>query len=138
MPSPNEIHKSAIDKIIRQFFGIFNNKNNVTPDCELIYKIYIPEAWILKKNGPELTIYNLREFIEPRKTILTNGTLTDFEEMETEEQTTIVNNIAQRISRYQKKGLLNGKEYSGAGSKLFHLINAGNGWNINFVTWEDD
>lgn len=99
-----EIDKDSINKIIDQFFGIFNNKDRSEHDWDLIYRICIPETIILKKNGPEQTIFNLKDFIEPRKIILTDGTLTDFEEVEIEEQTMISNNIAQRQSRYQKSG----------------------------------
>jgi hypothetical protein len=43
--------------------------------------------------------------------ILFDGTLTEFEESETNEETKIVGNIAQRFSKYKKSGYLNGIKY---------------------------
>ena len=138
MPESTEIDKANIDELIKQFFGIFNNKDKSVHDWDLIFRICIPESIILKKNGLEQTIYNLKDFIEPRKTILTDGTLSDFEETEIDEQTTISNNIAQRQSRYQKTGYLNTQHFSELGTKLFHLIRTAAGWQISSVIWEDD
>ena len=138
MSESAEIDKASIDKLIKQFFGIFNNKERSEHDWDLIFRICIPETIILKKNGLEQTIYNLKDFIEPRKTILTDGTLTDFEETEIDEQTIITNNIAQRKSRYQKNGYLKNQHFSELGTKLFQLVRTAAGWQISSVTWEDD
>jgi hypothetical protein len=129
--------KSAIDTVIHSFFGIFNNKDQ-QPDWNLVRTLCIPETLIIKKEGLNETVYNLDSFIEPRKKILSDGTLTEFEEMETGEQTTISGNIAQRASQYRKSGLLNGKPFEGSGRKFFQLINTPGGWKINAVLWEDD
>ena len=133
-----EIDKASIDKLIELFFGIFNNKDGSEHDWDLIFRICIPETVILKKNGLEQAVNNLRDFIEPRKKILTDGTLSDFEETEVEEQTIITKNIAQRQSRYQKSGYLKNKYFSEFGTKLFHLVRTAAGWKISSVTWEDD
>lgn len=138
MSKSTEIDKANIDELIKQFFGIFNNKDKSEHDWNLIFRICIPETIILKKNGLEQTIYNLQDFIEPRKTILTDGTLSDFEEAEIGEHTIITNNIAQRQSRYQKSGYLKNQHFSELGTKLFHLVRTGTGWQISSVTWEDD
>ncbi len=138
MSKSTEIDKASIDKIIEQFFGIFNNKERSEHDWDLIYRICIPETIILKKNGLEQTIYNLKDFIEPRKIILSDGTLTGFEETEIDEHTMISNNIAQRRSRYQKSGYLKNQHFSELGTKLFHLVRTAAGWQIGSVTWEDD
>jgi hypothetical protein len=138
MANSKEIDTENIDGLIRQFFGIFNNKTKSEQDWDLIFRICIPEARILKKNGLEQTIYTLKDFIEPRKIILTDGTLSGFEETEIDARTMISNNIAQRQSRYQKSGYLNTQYSSELGTKLFHLVRTSGGWKISFVTWEDD
>lgn len=130
--------KESIDHLITQFFGIFNNKEASSPDWELIFQICIPEALIIKKVGIDQTVYNLKAFIEPRKEILTNRTLTDFEELELSEQTSILKDIAHRQCRYGKSGYLEGAYFSGQGSKLFQLIRITDGWKISSVVWEDD
>ena len=130
--------KTLIDYQTKLFFNIFTNINNRQPDWDLIYKTCIPETLIIKKNGNEETIYNLESFIEPRKIILSDATLTDFEENEINEETRIIGNIAQRFSRYQKTGFLNGNYFKDNGNKFFQFIKTNDGWKINSLIWEDD
>jgi hypothetical protein len=130
--------KLDIDTITKQFFGIFNNTDQRQPDWTTLDKICIAETIIIKKTGLDQTVYNLGSFIAPRKTLLTNGTLTNFQEKELQEETTIVGHIAQRHSKYQKAGCLNGKAFVGNGTKLFQFIKTTEGWKLNSLVWEDD
>lgn len=137
MTIPNDTDKAIIDGVISQFFRVFHNKT-AAPDWQLLYSICIPETLILKKEGAGHATYNLESFIEPRRTILSDGTLTDFEESETAEQTLIVNNIAQRYSKYEKCGCLRGNYFSGTGTKFFQLVRTPQHWKITAIIWEDD
>jgi len=130
--------KSEIDKIIKQFFDVFNNTGQNQPDWTILAQICIPETLIIKKTGITETTYDLNSFIEPRKVILTNGTFLDFSEEELEEETKIIGNIAQRHSRYQKSGTLNNNTFLERGTKLFQLIKTDIGWKISSLVWEDD
>ena len=130
--------KKDIDHIIHSFFSVFNNKVSPTPNWQLLYDSCIPETIIIKKSGKAETVYGLDGFIAPRKIILTDGTLTGFEEHETSEQTLITGNLAQRHTRYSKSGYLNGEYFSAEGTKLFQLIKTATGWKISAVLWEDD
>lgn len=130
--------KAGIDETIRQFFGIFNNVSKQASDWNLLFSICIPETIIVKKERDAQLTYNLSSFIEPRKKILTDGTLTGFEEGETSEEAVIVQNIAQRHSQYKKCGWLNGQYFSGKGTKFFHLVKTPEGWKISAIVWEDD
>ncbi|MBL7920441.1 MAG: GNAT family N-acetyltransferase [Bacteroidia bacterium] len=132
------LDKLSIDANIKTFFGIFNNKNNQQANWDPINKVCMPETMIIKKNKNERVIYNLNSFIEPRKKILSDGTLVDFEEKEISSETKIVNNIAQRYSRYQKNGILNGKPFNECGTKFFQFIKTNNEWKISSIIWEDD
>ncbi|MDB5196285.1 MAG: hypothetical protein JWP88_656 [Flaviaesturariibacter sp.] len=133
-----DVEKENIDSVIRQFFQIFNNKEPAKKDWTTIYTLCIPESIIVKKDGLEQAIYTVKEFIEPRITVLSNGTITGFEEHEMEEATIINRNIAQRFSRYQKSGYKEGQHFSAWGTKLFHFVKTGAGWKISSLTWEDD
>lgn len=97
--------KSEIDNIVKIFFHIFTNTNNTQPDWSIINKVCIAQTIIIKKSDAAELIYDLNSFIEPRKKNLTDGTLTEFEEKEINEETKIIGNIAQRFSKYQKSGL---------------------------------
>ena len=76
--------------------------------------------------------------IEPRKKILSNGSLKNFNEMELTDETWMIGNIAQRHSRYQKEGEFNGNYFKEYGHKFFQLIKTAEGWKINALIWEDD
>ena len=130
--------KLEIDRVIGQFFEIFNNKNGKKTDWGLINSLCIPETIIIKKENLHQTVYHLASFIEPRKKILTDGTLVEFEEFETGEKTQIAAFIAQRYSKYQKSGIFNGEAYTGQGTKFFQLIKTESSWKICSVAWEDD
>lgn len=132
------VDKLLIDDLTTQFFGIFNNSKNNQPDWELIYSICIPETVIIKKTDSKEEVYNLETFITPRKKILTDGTLTEFEEKEINEETKIIGNIAQRFTRYQKSGFLNGVSFEEYGNKFFQFVKTAQGWKINSVIWEDE
>ena len=130
--------KQEIDHIIHRFFSVFNNKEQSKQDWQTLYQICIPRTIIIKKTGTEETIYGLDDFIAPRRIILTDGTLTGFEEHETGEETLITGNLAQRHTRYSKSGYLKEAYFSAEGTKLFQLIHTAEGWKISSVLWEDD
>lgn len=133
-----ETTKSVLDNLTTQFFGIFTNKEQNLPDWEMIHKLCLPQTLIIKKTEFKEEIYNLDTFIEPRKIILSDGTLQSFEEWETAEETKITGHIAQRFSTYSKSGLHNGKSFQSDGHKLFQFVNTQAGWKINAVIWEDE
>lgn len=133
--SPSD--KILIDQLTKIFFSIFSNTHQQQPDWNLIHTLCLPETIIIKKTGTAEEIYNLQSFIEPRKKILSDGTLTDFEESEIDEDTRIAGHIAQRYSKYQKSGYLNGNHFHEYGSKFFQFIKTKSGWKINSVIWED-
>ncbi len=132
------LDKKNIDDIVKTFFSIFTNTAKKQPDWNTIHNICISQAIIIKKEGTTEEIYTLNTFIEPRKKILSDGTLTDFEEMEAAEETKITGSIAQRSSAYKKSGYLHGKYFAGKGNKFFQFIKTTDGWKINSVIWEDE
>ncbi|OJJ20158.1 hypothetical protein BKI52_16940 [marine bacterium AO1-C] len=138
MDPTQEIDKKAIDEVTTAFFGIFSNKNGAKPDWNLIAELCITEAIIIKKTHQQQEVYNLESFISPRKKILSDGTLRDFEEKEIEEDTKIIGNIAQRATKYVKEGYLNGEYFKQQGNKFFQYIKTDKGWQINAVVWEDE
>ena len=129
--------KSEIEYITNVFFDIFTNANK-QPDWAIINRVCIPQTIIIKKSDTAEVVYNLDGFIEPRRKILSDGTLTGFQESEIKEETKIIGTIAQRFSRFQKSGYLNGEYFKAYGNKLFQFIKTTNGWIINSVIWEDD
>lgn len=127
----------SITKTTKAFFSAFTNKNGKQPNVDLLNKCCFSEVLIIRKTEYETTAYTLQSFIEPRQKILTDGTLTEFEEEETSNTTTIVNTIAQRYSEYTKSGILQGKPFRQEGYKLFQFVKISNEWKICAVIWED-
>ncbi|WP_394674315.1 GNAT family N-acetyltransferase [uncultured Chryseobacterium sp.] len=126
-----------IGKIIRSFFNLFDNTLQ-EPDFRAVNELCTESVSIIRKTGQQTDLYGLESFIEPRKKILTDGTLQQFSEFETDGETRIIGNIAQHYSRYKKKGWLNGVYFEGSGHKFFHLVKSTDGWKIAHLIWEDD
>ncbi len=126
-----------IGKCIDDFYSIFSNAFR-QPEFKMIDETCSPSASIIKKSVDGVEIYDLKSFIDPRKIILTDGTLTEFSEWETGEETRVVGTIAQRYSKYSKKGLLHGKYFEASGHKMFQLMKEHGVWKIVHVIWEDE
>lgn len=127
-----------INRVVSSFFGVFSNLNQKQPDWKLLHHLCIPQALLISKKESGQVVYNLTSFVEPRKKILNDGTLTEFEEHEISGKTQIQTNIAQRHSRYQKNGVMGDKPFVELGNKFFQFVKTPEGWRITSVIWEDD
>ena len=130
--------RAAIDELVRRFFAAFTNKDGAVPDVEVFAGLFIPSGVILKAISREPEVYSVRNFIEPRARILSDGTLTDFSEEEIDARTDIVGNIAQRVSLYRKSGLTLGKRLEGKGIKVLQFVRTSAGWRLSAVAWDDE
>jgi len=130
--------KSAIDELTRQFFTLFTNTNDTAPDLDRIYQLFIPEGMIIKNINSKTEVYDLQQFIAPRKKILTDGTLKEFSEEEVTEKTDIFGNIAQRFCSYKKSGILSGVKFEGKGMKTIQFVRTETGWKISSLAWDDE
>ena len=129
--------KYHISEITRLFFGSFTNKEGAAPNLDLLSSISIPEILIVNRKGSQPVMYTLDSFLEPRRKILTDGTLIEFEEKEVYNETKITGNKATRYSEYEKSGILKGKKFIQRGHKLFQFIRIDQLWKICTVIWED-
>ena len=132
-----EQDKIAIDELTHRFFDLFTNISGKKPNVEDINNLFIKQGIIISNNTGEPIIYNLQEFIEPRKKMLSDGTLTDFKEHELSHKTEIFNHIAQRFCLYEKSGKLNGKPFKTKGMKSIQFIKIDNQWKMVSVVWCD-
>lgn len=128
----------AIDALVRAFFGLFSNRGGVRPNLHAIFDLCIPEAVISKCVSSTPEIMSLEAFIAPREALLSNGTLTDFEERETAHHTQVFGNVALRSCTYAKSGVLNGVPFDARGAKVFQFIKGPRGWRISAVAWDDE
>lgn len=128
----------AINQVIDQFFGAFDNRHNTRPDFIGLAHLFLDSAMIYKHQGDKLEAMTVTEFIEPRAQMLVDGTLSDFHEWEIAPQTIIDGDIASRICQFGKSGLYNGQPYEGEGRKHIQLLNTQSAWRIASVIWQDD
>ena len=136
--SDNSATKPILDELTKRFFNLFTNKDRIEPDVDNIYQLCIAEAVIIKNTGTTPEIYRLEQFVNPRKKILTDGTLTDFSEEEVTERTEIFGNIAQRFCLYKKSGYLSGHYFETKGMKTIQFVNTPSGWKISSLAWDDE
>lgn len=129
--------KAAIDRLTASFFGLFSNRSG-PPDLDRIFDLFVDRGLIAKCVGREPEISTLEEFIAPRRELLSNGSLTDFAEVETSETTQIFGHIAQRVSTYEKSGVLNGSRFLARGVKTFQFVETGSGWRMLAMSWDDE
>jgi ribosomal-protein-serine acetyltransferase len=131
------IDRRAIDELTGAFFGAFTNIGGVAPNLDVLYELLLPEAIIIKNINAMPVIYNLKGFVEPRRALLTDGSLADFSEEETSERTDIFGNIAQRFSCYKKSWTAQETTFSGSGTNSFQFVRTLAGWKIASVIWDD-
>lgn len=128
--------KAEIDALAAEFFGAFDNRGGRAADVERIRRLTLPGA-VIVKTGPELTVYPVDEFVEPRRKLLGDGRLVEFSEWETSERTDIAGDIASRFGEYRKSGILDGQPFEGAGTKTIQFVRTPDGWRITAFSWYD-
>ena len=127
----------GIDELIAAFYAAFDNRGARLPTMAEVRRVFLPDGRVTRVSLDGVDSWAVDEFIVPRITMLTDGTLVDFHEWEVEAETTVLGNIASRQSRYRKAGTLHGAPYGGEGRKFMQLCRVGDHWRIISVLWED-
>lgn len=130
--------REAIDRLTADFFSVFSNMDGRLPDVRKLRSLMLNEAVIIKQAESGAEIYTLEEFILPRQKMLSDGTLTDFEEVELSASTDIIGRIARRACTYRKAGKLNGDAFEAKGAKLIQFVKVRDAWRISAVAWDDE
>ena len=133
-----ESNEAQINELTARFFDAFTNCDGAVPNVDCLHDIFVRQAIIVKNVNGEPVYYDVAGFIEPRRRILTDGTLTDFREAEVAHTTHIYGAIAQRFSRYAKSWSADGKQFEGAGTKGIQYLRTRRGWKICSLTWDDE
>lgn len=129
--------QKVLDILTSNFFEVFNNKDGKLPKVQELREMFVNDGIIINNTEDEPQIYNLENFIAPREQILTDGTLTEFNEYEKSNDTRIFKTIAHRFSSYKKSGILNGEPFEVEGMKTFQFIKINHIWKIASVVWCD-
>lgn len=127
-----------INEATKKFYAVFLTTQGQAPNWQSLSQLCLPTVLFTNKNDLGLVATNLDEFVSPRKVKLADGTLADFEEYELHSETKIIQHIAQRHSRYEKRGILKGQEFQQRGEKFLQFVKTDDAWKINSVLWEDE
>ncbi|MGW6391446.1 GNAT family N-acetyltransferase [Streptomyces sp. NPDC055103] len=130
--------KAELDGLMRAFLGAFTNTGGATANLDVVREVFIPQGTIIKNIGAEPVVHDLDAFIEPRRKILSDGTLTEFSEWEVAERTEIAGTIAHRFSEYRKSGVLDGQWFEGSGRKTTQFVRTPAGWRMSSMAWDDE
>lgn len=130
--------KAELDGLMRAFLGAFTNTGGSPANLDAVREVFIPQGTIINNAGDEPVVYDVDAFIEPRRRILTDGTLTEFSEGEVAERTEIHGSIAHRFSEYRKSGFLDGQWFEGSGRKTTQFVRTPAGWRMSSMAWYDE
>lgn len=128
---------TKINALTSRFFNLFTNANGQIPRVRDLESFFLPQGIVINNTTDEPQIYDLEGFIKPREELLSNGTLINFREYETASTTEVHGKVAHRLSHYAKEGELNGKPFTGEGSKSLQFVKIDGEWLISAVVWCD-
>jgi hypothetical protein len=126
-----------IDELIASFYKWFDNRASCALEISELVAMFTPNARITRMTFKGIEEWSVQEFVSPRATLLTDGSLKDFHEWEIEAKTVVSSNTASRYSRYEKEGALHGDSFKGGGDMFIQLCNGTEGWRICSILWED-
>ena len=129
--------RAEIDALMGAFLAAFTNTGGRKPDVRAIHGLFTPQGTIVCNVGMRRIAYDLDGFVDPREKMLTDGTLTEFEEWETYAHTEVFGTVAQRFSRYAKRGVLRGEAFEGEGGKSTQFLLTPEGWRMHSMIWDD-
>ena len=129
---------AEIYSLIEAFFSVFTTVGGAAPAVGRVQELCLPAAVVVKAAVTPPEVFTLRDFVETRVRILSDGQLLEFEEREVEHRTAILGNIAQRRSLYHKTGLFAGRRFETRGAKVFQLVRTPRGWRLSALAWDDE
>lgn len=131
--------EARIEEVVRAFFSAFHSAEAERGSLDRLPALFAADARIttVLPSG-ELRTESVPEFVQPRRALLLGGGVTEFSEWETEGVTLLGRDVACRRSRYAKKGVRDGRPFTGGGTKVITLVRARGDWKILTLLWQDD
>lgn len=129
--------QEKINHLTAAFFQVFTNIDGRDAQVQKLHDLFIPEGLLISNTGGHTAVFTVQEFHHSRQAMLSDGTLTQFQERETDHSTDLMGNIAQRECQYVKSGIMNGIPFSSYGRKSLQFIKTGDEWRLTSVVWCD-
>jgi hypothetical protein len=130
--------RAAIAEIGTVFFAAFTSGSDLAERIDALRDVLLPQALIIRAGVGAPAIYDVDGFIEPRRALLSGGTLVDFSEWEVAGETEVFADIAQHTCRYAKSGIQEGVPFTAQGVKMFQFVRTLVGWRISSASWADE
>jgi hypothetical protein len=130
--------RQAIDDLMRRFFEAVSFAAGDRPEYGVLHELFVPRGLLIKCSAPEPEVLGVAEFIAPRQRRVDDGELTAFDEEELESTTTVLGNVAHRLSTYRKRGTSGGVSDEGLGAIFTQFVRTPDGWRISSMAWDDE
>lgn len=126
----------AIESLVADFFAAFTTAPDLDVRLDRLRAMFLPGARIVSMAGPSLAAYDVDAFIEPRRALLSDGSLTDFSEWPTSGRVDVFGDVAHWFGHYAKQGVQEGVPFTGSGGKSIQFVRSGT-WLISGAAWDD-
>ena len=130
--------RAAIAGILRVFFAAFTSGPGSAARLDALRAMFLPRAVIVRTCGETPAAYDVEDFIETRRVMLSSGVLAGFSEWELSGRTEVFGDIAQHFCSYAKTGVHSGTHFETRGMKTLQFVRMPDGWRISAVSWDDE
>ena len=138
----SHLYRASVDGILianitKSFFSIFTSNDIKRANQILLREICIPEMLVISHNKIKTQILDLESYVESRRKILSDGTLTDVEEKELFSETKITGDLAARFSEYEIIGIVFKQKFRVKRVKILQFVKIRESWKLTSIVCED-
>jgi len=131
--------RAAIDALVQRVLSALDHRGDGPSTLPALPHYFLPSASIsVARADGSAAIGDLHGFIGPRAALRMSGRLHTHEEREIAQRTELAGPMAQRWSRIERRGQLDGDAYVAQGTWLLLLVRTTHGWKIAALAASDD
>lgn len=130
--------RTAIEAVVASFFSAFTSGPDCSARLDALRDLFLPAAIVVSTGGAEPTVHDVDRFIQPRRTLLESGAMTDFREWPVDGHVQLFGDVAHWFGSYAKSWSRDGTAMSGRGMKTIQLVRTSSGWRISAAAWDDE
>lgn len=128
----------AIESLVTEFFAAFTTAPDLDVRLDRLRAMFLPGARIVSMAGPSLAAYDVDEFIEPRRALLSGDCFTEFSEWPTSGRVDVFGDVAHWFGHYAKQGVQDDVPFTGRGGKSIQFVRTDGTWLISGAAWDDE
>jgi hypothetical protein len=130
--------EAQIGALMTSFLRAVSFQKGDRPDYGELPSLFIPQARLIRANGPVPEISSVEQFVRTRQRAVDAGELTAFDETELAQTTELFGNISHRFSSYAKRGTTDHGSIDVRGAISTQFIRTGAEWHISSMAWDDE